>query len=62
MELEVHTLWVALGVIILAVAALLYLATPKEQFGPHAQEGGFGFGPEAVQDRFLESSVISLRN
>jgi len=38
----VHTLWVGLGVIILANGLLLYLATPKEQFGPHAQEGGFG--------------------
>jgi MFS family permease len=40
--LEVHTIWIALGVIILANAVFLYLATPKEQFGPHAQEGGFG--------------------
>src|ERR1700723_3831761 len=40
--LEVHTIWIVLGVIILANAAFLYLATPKEQFGPHAQEGGFG--------------------
>src|SRR5580692_3210223 len=39
--LGVHTLWVGLGVIILVNALLLYLATPKEQFGPHAQEGGF---------------------
>jgi MFS family permease len=38
----VHTLWVALAVIILAIALLLYMATPKEQVGPHAQEGGFG--------------------
>src|SRR5277367_6456758 len=37
----VHTLWVALGIIILANAVFLYLATPKEQFGPHAKEGGF---------------------
>src|ERR1700728_779127 len=37
----VHTLWVGLGVIILAIALLLYMATPKEQFGPHAQGGGF---------------------
>lgn len=37
----VHTLWIALGVIILAIALLLYAATPKEQFGLHAQEGGF---------------------
>jgi MFS family permease len=40
--LEVHTIWIVLGVIILANAAFLYWATPKEQFGPHAQEGGFG--------------------
>jgi MFS family permease len=40
--LEVHTIWIVLGVIILANAAFLYLATPREQFGPHAQEGGFG--------------------
>src|ERR1700678_276384 len=40
--LEVHTIWIVLGVIILAVAVFLYLATPKEQSAPHAQEGGFG--------------------
>ncbi|MGA7913884.1 MAG: MFS transporter, partial [Candidatus Acidiferrales bacterium] len=39
---EVHTIWVGLGIIILAVAVCLYLATPKEQFGPHTQEGGIG--------------------
>ncbi len=38
----VHLVWVGLGVIILAVAIVLYVATPKEQLGPHAQEGGFG--------------------
>jgi MFS family permease len=38
--LEVHTIWIGLGVIIFAVAVFLYLATPKEQPGPHAQEGG----------------------
>jgi MFS family permease len=38
--LEVHAIWIALGVIILANAVFLYLATPKEQFGPHTQEGG----------------------
>jgi MFS family permease len=38
--LEVHTIWIALGVIILATAAFLFLATPKEQLGPHTQEGG----------------------
>ena len=38
----VHTLWVGLGVIILAVGVFLYLVAPKEQFGPHARGGGFG--------------------
>jgi len=38
----VHAFWVGLGIIILANGCFLYLATPKEQFGPHAQEGGFG--------------------
>lgn len=38
----VHTLWIGLGVIILANALFLYMATPKEQFGPHAREGGLG--------------------
>lgn len=37
-----HTLWVGLAVIILAVGLFLYLASPREEFGPHAQEGGFG--------------------
>jgi MFS family permease len=37
----VHTVWIGLGAIILAVAVVLYLATPKEQLGPHAREGGF---------------------
>lgn len=40
--LDVHLIWVGLGVIILAVAVFLFLATPKEQFGPHTQEGGIG--------------------
>jgi MFS family permease len=40
--LEVHAIWIGFGVIILAVALFLYLATPKEQFGPHTQEGGIG--------------------
>ena len=40
--LEVHTIWIVLGVVILVVAACLFFATPKEQFGPHAREGGFG--------------------
>jgi len=37
----IHTVWVGLGGIILAVAVVLYIVTPKEQFGPHAQESGF---------------------
>src|ERR1700691_4298273 len=40
--LEVHTIWIVLGVVILAVAVCLFLATPKEQLGAHAQAGGFG--------------------
>jgi len=40
--MDVHALWIGLGAIILAVAAFSFLATPKEQFGPHAQEGGIG--------------------
>ena len=38
----VHTLWIAIGAIVLANGLLLYWAAPKEQFGPHVQEGGFG--------------------
>jgi MFS family permease len=38
--LEVHTIWIGFGVIILANAVFLYLATPKEQPGSHMQEGG----------------------
>jgi MFS family permease len=37
--LSVHVVWVGLGAIILANALLLYIATPKEQLGPHTQEG-----------------------
>ena len=40
--LGVHVFWVGMGAIILAIGVLLYIATPKEQLGPHAQEGGFG--------------------
>jgi MFS family permease len=40
--LDVHAIWVGFGVIIVANAVFLYLATPKEQFGPHTQEGGIG--------------------
>jgi MFS family permease len=39
---EVHTIWVGLGVMVLANAVLLYLATPKEQSAPHAQAAGVG--------------------
>src|SRR5271170_6051558 len=35
--LAIHTFWIAVGVIILVNALVLYVATPKEQFGPHAQ-------------------------
>jgi MFS family permease len=38
--LEVHTIWIGFGIIILANAVLLYFATPKEQSGAHAQERG----------------------
>jgi MFS family permease len=38
--LEIHTIWIGLGVIIIAVAACLYLATPKEQFPQRAQGEG----------------------
>jgi MFS family permease len=37
----VHTFWIGIGVIIIANALLLYVATPKEQVGPHTQGGGF---------------------
>jgi MFS family permease len=40
--LEVHRIWIGLGVIILANAVFLYFATPKEQSGPHTQAGGSG--------------------
>jgi MFS family permease len=35
----VRAFWVGMGAIVLANAVLLYIATPKEQFGPHTQEG-----------------------
>jgi MFS family permease len=38
----VHVFWVGIGAIILVIGVLLYIATPKEQLGPHAQEGGIG--------------------
>jgi MFS family permease len=36
----VHAVWMGFGAIILTVAVLLYIVTPKEQFGPHTQDGG----------------------
>lgn len=40
--LEVHAIWIGLGVIILAIAVILFVVTPKQQSAPHAQEGGIG--------------------
>ena len=60
--LDVHAFWVGLGVIILAVAVSCISRLRRSNLAPHAQGGGFGFGPEAVQDCFLESSVVSLRS
>src|ERR1700685_2943431 len=40
--LGVHVFWVGIGVLILVIAVILYFATPKEQLGPHLQEGGLG--------------------
>ena len=40
--LGVHSFWLGIGVIILVVAILLYVASPKEELGPHIQEGGLG--------------------
>ena len=39
--LAVHTIWIGLGIVILANAALLYVTTPKEQSAPRTQEAGF---------------------
>ncbi|MFZ1973869.1 MAG: MFS transporter [Candidatus Acidiferrales bacterium] len=38
----VHVFWIGMGVLILANGVLLYVATPREQLGPHVQAGGFG--------------------
>jgi MFS family permease len=38
--IEVHAIWIGLGVMVLANSALLYFATPKEQSAPRTQEGG----------------------
>jgi len=40
--LSVHVFWVGIGALILVNAVILYFATPREQLGPHVQEGGFG--------------------
>src|ERR1700733_7666525 len=40
--LGVHVFWIGIGIIILVVAVLLYVSTPKEQLGSHIQEGGLG--------------------
>jgi MFS family permease len=40
--LGAHVFWIGMGVIILANGVLLYVATPKEQLGPHAQGDGLG--------------------
>jgi MFS family permease len=40
--LGVHVFWVGIGALILVNAVILYFATPREQLGAHAQEGGFG--------------------
>src|SRR5271170_2989201 len=37
---DVHTIWIGLGVIIIVNALVLYVATPKEQSAPRTQEGG----------------------
>ena len=37
---SVHVFWVGIGALILVNAAVLYLATPREQPGPHQQEDG----------------------
>jgi MFS family permease len=39
---SVQVVWLGLGAIILANALLLYIASPKEQFGPHAQRSSLG--------------------
>src|SRR6516165_4243406 len=40
--LGTHVFWVGIGLVILANGVLLYFATPREQVGPHLQEGGAG--------------------
>ena len=59
--LEVHTIWIGLGVIILAVAALLVPGDAQGAVCTARARRRRGFGPEAVQDCFLESAIVSLR-
>ena len=44
----IHTIWIGFGVIILAVAVFLYLATPKEQSAPHTQGMGSVLKPYKI--------------
>jgi MFS family permease len=46
--LEVHAIWIGFGVIILAVAVFLYLATPKEQSAPHTEGSGSVLKPYKI--------------
>jgi len=46
--LEVHAIWIGFGVIILAVAVFLYLATPKEQSAPHTEGIGSVLKPYKI--------------
>ena len=47
-SLEVHAIWIGFGVIILAVAVFLYLATPKEQSAPHTEGIGSVLKPYKI--------------
>lgn len=40
--MSVHVFWIGIGVVILIVAALVFIASPKEQLGEHMQAGGIG--------------------
>jgi MFS family permease len=40
--LDAQVVWIGLGVAVLAVSVLLYVATPKEQLGAHVSQGGAG--------------------
>jgi len=46
--LGIHTIWIGFGVIILAVAVFLYLATPKEQSAPHTEGMGSVLKPYKI--------------